>query len=123
MGGNPGFGYYKINSAYHFGELYDLPGGGPELASRTVEEFLGVPIDYYAQVDFQAFVDFVDHINGIKVTFDEPYTIDPRGPGNTVTLEPGTYVLDGDMRWRWPVIGNPNWMTLIDPIGKWKSLC
>jgi LCP family protein required for cell wall assembly len=92
----PGFGYYKINSAYHFGELYDLPGGGPELASRTVEEFLGVPIDYYAQVDFQAFVDFVDHINGIKVTFDEPYTIDRRGPGNTVTLEPGTYVLDGE---------------------------
>ena len=92
----PGFGYYKINSAYHFGELYDLPGGGPELATRTVEEFLGVPIDFYAQVDFQAFVDFVDHINGIKVTFDEPYTVDRRGPGNTVTLEPGTYVLDGE---------------------------
>ena len=93
----PGFGYYKINSAYHFGELYDLPGGGPELATRTVEEFLGVPIDYYAQVDFQAFVDFIDHINGIKVTFDEPYTIDPRGPGNTQTIEPGTYALDGEL--------------------------
>lgn len=93
----PGFGYYKINSAYHFGELYDLPGGGPELATRTVEEFLGVPITYYAQVDFQAFVDFVDHINGIKVTFDEPYTIDPRGEGNTQTIEPGTYVLDGEL--------------------------
>ena len=92
----PGFGYYKINSAFHFGELYDLPGGGPELATRTVEEFLGVPIDFYAQVDFQAFVDFIDHIDGIKVTFDEPYTIDPRGPGNTVTLEAGTHVLDGE---------------------------
>jgi polyisoprenyl-teichoic acid--peptidoglycan teichoic acid transferase len=64
----PGFGYYKINTAYRFGELYDIPGGGPELASQAVEEFLGVPVHFYAQIDFQAFVDFIDHINGIKVT-------------------------------------------------------
>ena len=41
-------------------------------------------------------MDFIDHIKGIKVTFDEPYTIDRRGKWNTVTLEPGTYVLDGE---------------------------
>jgi len=92
----PGFGYYKINTAFRFGELYNLPGGGPALASQTVEEFLGVPIHFYAQIDFQAFVDFIDHINGIKITFDEPYTIDRRGKWNTVTLEPDTYVLDGE---------------------------
>ena len=92
----PGYDHYKINTAYRYGELYDLPGGGPALATRTVEEFLGVPIDFYAQVDFQAFVDFIDHINGIKITFDEPYTIDRRGKWNTEVLEPGTYVLDGE---------------------------
>ncbi len=92
----PGFGNYKINTAFRFGELYNIPGGGPELASRTVEEFLGVPVHFYVQVDFQAFVDFIDHIKGIKVTFDEPYTIDRRGKWNTVILEPGTYVLDGE---------------------------
>jgi LCP family protein required for cell wall assembly len=92
----PGFDHYKINTAFRYGELYDLPGGGPALATRTVEEFLGVPIDFYAQVDFQAFVDFIDHINGIKVTFDEPYTIDRRGKWNTEVLEPGTYVLNGE---------------------------
>ncbi|QRN82747.1 LCP family protein [Chloroflexota bacterium] len=94
--GIPGYGYYKINTAYRLGELNDLPGGGPALAVQTVEEFLGVPIDFYAQVDFQAFVDFIDHINGIKITFDEPYTIDRRGKWNTEVLEPGTYVLDGE---------------------------
>ena len=92
----PGFDYYKINTAFRYGELYDLPGGGPALAVQTVEEFLGVPIDFYAQVDFQAFVDFIDHINGIKITFDEPYTIDRRGKWNTEVLEPGTYVLNGE---------------------------
>jgi LCP family protein required for cell wall assembly len=92
----PGFGHYKINTAYRFGELYDIPGGGPALASQTVEEFLGVPVHFYIQIDFQAFVDFIDHIHGIKITFEEPYTIDRRGKWNTVTLEPGTYALDGE---------------------------
>ncbi len=92
----PGFGYYKINTAFRLGELYNIPGGGPEVASQTVEEFLGVPIHFYAQIDFQAFVDFIDHIHGIRVTFDEPYTLDRRGEKNTVTLEPGTYALDGE---------------------------
>lgn len=92
----PGFSYQKINVAYRFGELYDIPGGGPALAMKTVESFLGVPIDFYAQIDFQAFVDFIDHIHGLKVTFTEPITLDRRGANNTVTLEPDTYVLDGE---------------------------
>jgi polyisoprenyl-teichoic acid--peptidoglycan teichoic acid transferase len=92
----PGFGHQKINTAFRFGELYNIPGGGPALASQTVEAFLGVPVHFYMQIDFQAFVDFIDHINGIKITFDEPYTLDRRGKWNTVTLEPDTYVLDGE---------------------------
>ena len=92
----PGFGHNKINTAFRFGELYNIPGGGPELASQTVEAFLGVPVHFYAQIDFQAFVDFINHIEGIRVTFEEPYTIDRRGKWNTVTLEPGTYALSGE---------------------------
>jgi len=92
----PGYGYNKINTAFRLGELYNLPGGGPQLASQTVEEFLGVPVHFFIQLDFQAFVDFIDHIHGIKITFDEPYTLDRRGKWNTVTLEPNTYVLDGE---------------------------
>lgn len=92
----PGFSYQKINVAYRFGELYDVPGGGPALAVKTVESLLGVPIDFYAQVDFQAFVDFINHIEGLKFTFEEPITLDRRGKWNTVTLDPGTYTLDGE---------------------------
>lgn len=92
----PGFGYNKINTAYYLGELYNLPGGGPALATQTVEEFLGVPIDFYAQIDFQAFVSFIDHIQGVRLTFDEPIVLDRLGEGNTVTIEPGTITLPGD---------------------------
>jgi len=93
----PGFGYYKINTAFRFGELYNLPGGGAALATQTVEEVLGVPIDFYVQIDFQAFVDFIDHIYGLRFTFDEPYMLDIRGPANTKFIEPGDYVLDGEL--------------------------
>lgn len=94
--GIPGFEYAKINTAYYLGEVYNLPGGGPGLASRTVEELLGVPIHYYAQIDFQAFVDFIDHIDGVKITFDEPMVLDRRGKWNTVTIEPGAVTLPGE---------------------------
>ena len=93
----PGFEYNKINTAYYLGEVYNLPGGGAGLAVKTVEEFLGVPIQYYARIDFQAFVDFVDHIDGIKITFDEPMLLDPRGPLNDFVIEPGTYTLPGEL--------------------------
>jgi LCP family protein required for cell wall assembly len=93
----PGFGYYKINQAYYFGEGAKLPGGGPELARKTVEQAIGVPIDYYAQVDFAVFVRLVDEIGGVKITVDQEIKIDPIGPGNTVTLTPGRYTLDGEL--------------------------
>ncbi len=34
----PGFGYSRINTAYSSGEGSKLPGGGPELARKTVEQ-------------------------------------------------------------------------------------
>ena len=52
----PGYDYYKINTAYFLGEANKMPEGGPGLAMDTVEQVLGVPIQYYAQVDFGAFV-------------------------------------------------------------------
>ena len=92
----PGFEYGKINTAYSLGELYNLPGGGAALAAQTVEELLGVPVQYYAQVDFQSFVDFIDHIDGIKVTFEEDIILDRRGSNNTVKIDAGTYTIPGE---------------------------
>ena len=56
----PGFGYSRINTAYADGVGAKLPGGGPALAMQTVEQLLGVPIKYYAQIDFWAFAKFID---------------------------------------------------------------
>lgn len=91
----PGFEYGKINTAYYLGEAYQVPGGGPGLAIETVEELLGVPINYYAQVDFIAFERIVDEIGGIEIDIPEEIRVDPLGPDNTVVLEPGIQILDG----------------------------
>jgi len=77
----PGFGYSRINTAYPSGEGAKLPGGGPELARKTVEQFLGIPIQYYAQIDFNAFVQFIDLIGGIDIYNDEDLRLDPIGSG------------------------------------------
>lgn len=91
----PGFDYGKINTAYYLGEVNKLPGGGPALAVQTVEQFIGVPIDFYAQIDFNSFVKFIDQIGCIDLKVRVPITIDPLGAGNTKTLQPGTQPLCG----------------------------
>lgn len=91
----PGFTYGKINTAYYLGAIYNVPGGGPGLAMETVQDFIGVPIQYYAQVDFYAFERFIDEMGGLDMHIREPITVDPIGPGNTITLEPGVQTLTG----------------------------
>jgi LCP family protein required for cell wall assembly len=93
----PGYSHAKINTAYYLGEAHQLPGGGPALAVKTVEQFLGVPINYYAQIDFEAFVRFIDEIGGVKVDVPDQITIDLLGDGSATkkTLQPGMQVLPG----------------------------
>jgi LCP family protein required for cell wall assembly len=77
----PGFGYSRINTAWTSGEGAKLPGGGPALAMKTVSQFLGVPIQYYVQVDFGTFVSFVNMIGGIDINNNEDLVLDPSGSG------------------------------------------
>jgi len=91
----PGFEYGKINTAYPLGIAFDIPGGGPALAMQTIESLLGVPIDYYAIIDFSAFEKFIDELGGVNVSVPAEIKVDPIGKGNTVFLEAKDYLLDG----------------------------
>lgn len=91
----PGMDNNKINTAYRWGEIYQLPGGGPALAMKTVEGVLGVPVNYYALLDFNAFVKFIDAMGGLDMHIQEEIVVDPIGPGNTKTLQEGVQTLDG----------------------------
>lgn len=94
----PGGNYAKINTAYSVGEIYQLPGGGPALAAKTVENLLGVPVHYYAQIDFQAFVEFIDLIDGVKITPNESVQLNIIDTDFSQWIEPGiTVTLPGEL--------------------------
>jgi polyisoprenyl-teichoic acid--peptidoglycan teichoic acid transferase len=96
----PGFGVDRVNQAHYIGEIRNYPGGGPRLALETVEALVGVKIDYYVTVNFDAFIGFVDLIGGIEI--DVPETIDDRlYPDSCYGYEPfyieaGRQQLDGE---------------------------
>jgi LCP family protein required for cell wall assembly len=77
----PGVGYSRINTAYPSGVASQLPGGGAGLAMKTVEQLLGVPIHYYARIDFNTFVDLVNMLGCITVIPEETLVLDPVGSG------------------------------------------
>ncbi len=67
----PGYGLDRLNTAY-------VRGGG-ELAMQTIENNLGVHVDYFVLVQFLAFTTLVDEIGGISIYV--PYDIyDPEFP-------------------------------------------
>ena len=93
----PGHDYNKINKAYWWGEVDNLPGvGGAGLAMKTVEEFLGVPINFYARVDFNTFVRLVDEVGGVPINVKERMLMDPNHTGSPFWLEPGYVVMPGN---------------------------
>ena len=93
----PGFDHGKINTAYQLGEAYQLPNGGPGLAMETVEGVLGIPIDYYAQIDFTAFVYFIDQMGGLKIDVPSDIRVDIYDdPKGKIWIKPGIQTMPGE---------------------------
>jgi LCP family protein required for cell wall assembly len=71
-----------------------------EALRQTLEVLLGIPIDYYALVDFAGFVDLVDALGGIDVRVTETMDVafSPAFEGEdpvSVTVDPGVHHFDG----------------------------
>jgi LCP family protein required for cell wall assembly len=96
----PGNGYAKINAAYEDGQNqhFSAPGyanGGMGLLEEVVNQDLGIPIDYYALIDYTAFRDAVNAVGGITITINSP---DPYGlydPYADLRLPNGVVTLNG----------------------------
>lgn len=93
----PNHDYAKINTAFFLGEAEKLPGGGPALAMQTVEQVLGVPVQYYVTVDFYSFIQFIDDIGGVTVNVQDPISIEIWNTTQQVLLEPGPHTLPGSL--------------------------
>jgi LCP family protein required for cell wall assembly len=89
----------QINTAYFFGERYNLPGGGPAVAVEMIELNFGFPVDHYAVIDFDGFVRLVDALGGIDVDvptaiYDDIFPTDDYGI-TTLDIPAGRQHLDG----------------------------
>lgn len=104
----PGGGHQKINAAYvvgqedHFNEP-GYPEGGMGLLEKVVHDNFGIPIDYYALVNYNALRDSVNAVGGIKFTVksDDPRglydpSIDYKTHGPLVRLSNGAHTLNGE---------------------------
>ncbi|MGH7237730.1 MAG: LCP family protein, partial [Candidatus Saccharimonadales bacterium] len=104
----PGNGYSKINAAYEDGQQDNFsaagyPNGGMGQLEQVISQKLGIPIDYYALIDYGALKDAVNAVGGITVNIQSP---DPRGlydpsvdyatGAPLVDLSNGQHTLDGE---------------------------
>ena len=78
----PGWGMGKIGTAYH--------DGGLALARQTVEQNLGMPIDYYAWVGLDGFVKVIDTLGGVDLDVAHPI-VDDRYPDDLNSADPYAY--------------------------------
>lgn len=91
--------YQKINAANTVSKFSapGYPSGGMGQLQQIVQNNLGIPIDYYALVNYSAFKDAVNSVGGITINVNSP---DPRGLFDAYTnlkLPNGEDNLNGQM--------------------------
>ncbi len=83
----------RINTAYAYGNLYDLPGGGPSLLAATLHDNFGLSFDHYVVINFEAFTAGINAIGGVDL--DLPHGVDGTWQGLRA-FPAGPQHLDGD---------------------------
>jgi len=84
-----GYDNYRINAAYS--------RGGIELQVSSVEDLLGIDIDHYITVNYEAVKELVDAIGGVEVYTPEYHYLDPSTvPPLEINFEEGLHLLDGE---------------------------
>lgn len=66
----PGYGGNKLNAAYSF--------GGIKLLYKTLAQNLGIKLDGYVEVNFDAFVNVIDELGGVEVNLTESEAVNLR---------------------------------------------
>lgn len=74
----PTLGHQKINAANTVTSFHQsgYPDGGMGQLEQIISQDMGIPVQYYALINYNALKEAVDAVNGITVTINSP---DPRG--------------------------------------------
>ncbi len=95
----PGYGWRRINSVNHYGELNN-PRNGAAHTADFMSQLLNIPIHYHIRVDFQGFIDVIDDLGGIDVYVENSFT-DSQFPTDnygykTISFEKGWNTMGGE---------------------------
>ena len=82
-----GLGWEKINHAF--------AAGGVALTQQTTENFLGIPVNYYAKADLESFGRVVDAMGGVIIDVEEQMQYEDTWDHFVIDLKPGLQRLDG----------------------------
>jgi LCP family protein required for cell wall assembly len=103
----PGWTMARINQAAPHGVRIGHPGGGEGLLEDTILYNFGIPIHYYARIDFAGFESVVDAMGGVEMAVTCELTdwrlispeLDPEDEDNweRFTLNAGIHQMDGDL--------------------------
>lgn len=95
----PGYNMAKITSASQI--------GGVELLKQTILYNFGIPIHYYARVDFEGFKNVVDILGGVDIAVSCQFRdwrlkspeldVEDEDNWEVYTLDPAVYHMDGDL--------------------------
>lgn len=83
----PGYGFNKINAAYVL--------GSEELTEKTLENLLGIKIDYFLIINTKGIVSLVDLVGGVTVDIDKDLYYVDRAQGLYINLKQGRKRLSG----------------------------
>jgi LCP family protein required for cell wall assembly len=85
----PGHGYDKLNHAFAF--------GGVDLAKKTVEKLVDLPVDHVVLVDMQGLTKIVDSLGGVDIQVEEEmHYDDPKDtPPLHIHFTKGLHHMDG----------------------------
>ena len=76
-----------------------MPPAGRRWPKRTITNDFGIPIQFYARVDFRGFEELVDQVGGVMVDVDRPVKDDEYPTDNygyqQIYYAPGPQLLDG----------------------------
>jgi len=84
----PGVGTRRINASHAY--------GGLPLTIETVEMLLGIPLDYYIEVNVAGLVGLVDAIGGIDIEVEKRMHYRDRSQNLLIDLQPGLQHLTGE---------------------------
>lgn len=97
--------------AYVYTYGYDHPELYPGLSSSTdpgvealrdsVEEIVGLPVQFYVGIDMAGFSELVDALGGVDITVETPVNVCKVGEPITYTFQPGTIHMDGKLALRY----------------------